>query len=171
MRFSVALLAVAAVLTWRPAAAINKCTEPDGRVVFQDAPCAGKGERLDIRPGAGVAPRAQASSSPPAATESQRLEGIIAASQRSRRSRDLRERLLPEAEVARTSHREACETKQRDLAAQQYAYRQNLYGKTHAAQIASEMAATAALCDTKDRELKEAVDALTSECAALACRS
>ncbi len=104
-------------------------------------------------------------------TEAQRLEGVIAASQRSRRAKELRERVLPEAEQARVAHRAACEQKQKDLAAQQYAYRQNLYGKTHAAQIASEMAAAAAICETRDRELKEAVDALEKECAALQCRA
>ena len=42
--------AAAALLTLAvsPAWAINKCTGPDGAVVFQDAPCAGKGEALRI---------------------------------------------------------------------------------------------------------------------------
>ncbi len=82
----------------------------------------------------------------------------------------MRETYLPQAEEARVSHRTACARKQTDLAAQQYAYQQNLYGKTHAAQIASEMAATAALCETKDRELKEITDALLKECASLSWR-
>lgn len=36
-----------------PAWAINKCTGDDGRPVYQDAPCAGKGEVLKIRPTGG----------------------------------------------------------------------------------------------------------------------
>ncbi len=32
-----------------PAWAINKCAAPDGKMVFQDAPCAGEGETLDVR--------------------------------------------------------------------------------------------------------------------------
>ncbi len=36
-----------------PAWAINKCTGADGKVAFQDAPCAGKGEKLDVRPASG----------------------------------------------------------------------------------------------------------------------
>ena len=36
--------------------AINKCTGPDGKMVFQDMPCAGKGERIDVRPASGNAP-------------------------------------------------------------------------------------------------------------------
>ena len=36
-----------------PSWAVNKCTGADGKVVFQDAPCAGKGEKLDVRPASG----------------------------------------------------------------------------------------------------------------------
>ncbi|MEJ8837737.1 DUF4124 domain-containing protein [Ramlibacter sp. AN1133] len=170
---ALALLAAGAAFC-APANAINKCTGPEGKVTFQDAPCAaGKAETIDVHPSSGVAPRTP--SAPAAAgsaprSEAARLEGIIAASQRSRRSQDLRERVLPDAERTLQQHRHSCEAKQKDLQSQQYAYTQNLYGKTHAAQIASEMAAAAALCDTKDRELKEAVDTLTKECATLRCR-
>lgn len=38
-----------------PAWAINKCTGPDGKVVFQDLPCAGRGEAIDVRPSRGAA--------------------------------------------------------------------------------------------------------------------
>ena len=38
------LLAVACT----QAAAVNKCTGPDGKVVFQDAPCEGKGETVKV---------------------------------------------------------------------------------------------------------------------------
>ena len=47
----------AALLAAAPAWAINKCTGADGKVVFQDAPCAGKGETLDVRPASGHAAR------------------------------------------------------------------------------------------------------------------
>ena len=33
-----------------PAWAINKCTDADGKVSFQDAPCAGQGETIEVRP-------------------------------------------------------------------------------------------------------------------------
>jgi hypothetical protein len=36
-----------------PAWAVNKCTAPDGKVQFQDAPCAGKGEAITVRPASG----------------------------------------------------------------------------------------------------------------------
>jgi hypothetical protein len=169
-------LVCAGMFIAQPAAAINKCTGSDGKVTFQDAPCsAGRSETIEAKPASGRAPAAATASSPPysassAPTEAARLEGIVAASQKSRRVLDLRERLLPDAERALSQHRLACAEKQKTLAANQYAYAQNLYGKTHAAQIASEMAATAAVCDTKDRELKELVDGFGKECVALRCR-
>lgn len=78
--------------------------------------------------------------------------------------------VLPIAEAALNGYRASCDQKQASLASSQYSYEQNLYGKLHAAQMASEMAAAAAVCDTKERQLKESVDALTAECAALRCR-
>ncbi|MDZ7865381.1 DUF4124 domain-containing protein [Acidovorax sp.] len=33
-----------------PAWAINKCTDANGKVSFQDAPCVGQGEKIDVRP-------------------------------------------------------------------------------------------------------------------------
>ena len=33
-----------------PAWAINKCTDANGKVSFQDAPCVGEGEKIDVRP-------------------------------------------------------------------------------------------------------------------------
>ena len=49
--------------------AVNKCTGPDGKVAFQDAPCAGKGERLEVRPASGHAAAAAAAPSAPAAAQ------------------------------------------------------------------------------------------------------
>lgn len=48
-------LALAALAA--PAWAIHKCVGPDGRAVFQDAPCAdGRGQRIEVRPASGHAP-------------------------------------------------------------------------------------------------------------------
>lgn len=38
-----------------PAWAINRCTGADGKTVFQDAPCTGKGEKIEVRPASGNA--------------------------------------------------------------------------------------------------------------------
>lgn len=47
---------MAALMVCAPSWAVNKCTGPDGKVSFQDAPCAGKGEALTVRPSGGDAP-------------------------------------------------------------------------------------------------------------------
>ena len=61
----------AALLMAAPVWAINKCKTPEGKTVFQDAPCAGQGEKIEVRPASGYAVRApvSAASAPaPAAT-------------------------------------------------------------------------------------------------------
>lgn len=179
---ALALCAVAA-----PSWAINKCINEWGRPVFQDAPCPqGRGGAIEVRPAAGPAlapppapPRAGASqaaaaasaSAPAPMTEAQRIEAQIAQSQRERRRRDLQERIVPVAESQLLEHRAACKARQEALERSQHAYVQNLWGKTHSAQMASEMAANAAMCDTKERELKEALDVARRECVQLGgCR-
>ncbi len=45
----IAILWAALLLPFLPAWAVNKCTGADGKVAFQDAPCMGRGETLNIR--------------------------------------------------------------------------------------------------------------------------
>jgi hypothetical protein len=50
------LSAVVMAALSNPTWAVNKCTMPDGKVAFQDAPCTGgKGEALTVRPASGDA--------------------------------------------------------------------------------------------------------------------
>ena len=50
-----AMFLIAALLV-APAWAVNKCTGPDGKVAFQDAPCVGKGEKIEVLPASGGTP-------------------------------------------------------------------------------------------------------------------
>lgn len=146
--------------------AINKCTGPDGAVVFQDAPCAGKGEALNVRPASGSAkgqPPAAAGEAP-RQSNAQRMEEQVAASQKERRLRELVQREVPGAEMAIYAHTKACKEEQARLEQAKGYYVQNLYGKTDAAQRAAEQAAAAARCDTKDRELRERFAETKAEC-------
>lgn len=168
-RWLLLLVCLAASQAW----AVNKCVGPTGKVSFQDAPCPGKGETLTVRPAAGASP-AQAAGAAAAdgaapMTEAQRLNKLADDSQRERRRRDLLNRIIPGARASLDQHRYQCKETQARLEAQKYKYVQNLYGKTHAAQVSSEMAAAAAACDTRDRELKEQLEAVEQECAALGC--
>jgi hypothetical protein len=92
-----------------------------GAVMIQSAPAAAAPRVLPAPPDApGVSKPAGPKS------EAQRLEGLIADSQRDRRKRDLRDRILPEAEASLVKHTADCEKRQSELAASQYAYRQNV---------------------------------------------
>jgi hypothetical protein len=168
MRTQAALIALTC-LAVSPAWAVNKCTGADGAVVFQDAPCAGKGEALTVRPASGIAK--EKASAPgeagPKKSDAQRIEEQVAASQKERRLRDLEQREVPRADAAIWAHLQACKDEQAQLEAAKGRYVQNLYGKTDAAQRASEQAAAAARCDTKDRELRARHEALRIECARL----
>ncbi len=92
-----------------PAAqAVNRCEGPNGGVVFQDAPCAGRGEEITIRPSRGkvkepdplqaspsVEGTPSASGSGNGMTTAQRINAQVAESQRQRRLAELKERLIP----------------------------------------------------------------------------
>lgn len=158
-------IAAALAIGCGSAAAINKCTDPDGSIVFQDAPCAGKGESIRVRPAAGTGvPGVQDASSKPVASEAQRLEANIAKSQKERRLRELQEREVPRAEAAVQNNLAACQRQQEEFEAMKYRYVQNLYGKTDAAQTAAEQAAAATRCELKDRELRATVERVKREC-------
>lgn len=48
-----AIFLSAALSAAAPAWAVYKCTGPDGKTVFQDAPCVGKGGQIEVRPASG----------------------------------------------------------------------------------------------------------------------
>lgn len=76
-------LIFASLLASAPAWAINKCTGGDGKYVFQDAPCTGKGEKIEVRPASGVgraaSPSASASPAMPAQADSVAPPALVAA--------------------------------------------------------------------------------------------
>ncbi|MCC2673344.1 MAG: hypothetical protein K0R58_291 [Ramlibacter sp.] len=148
-----------------PALAVNKCTAADGRVTYQDAPCAGgKSQAVDVSPPV-AGEKVQPSS------EAERIEGVIAASQRSRRALELRERLLPDAEAAVQKNQAACDTRVRELSEQRAALGQNRFNRGAAQEMTLELRSATASCRARDRELKANLQSLARECASLRCRS
>ena len=161
LRVATLLLAMAAS---GPAFAVNKCTAPDGRVTYQDAPCVGgKSREVDVSP-----PVAGEKVQP--SPEAERIEGVIAASQRSRRALELKERLLPDAELAVQKHQAACDARVRELTEQRAALGQNRFTRGQAQETALELRSAAASCRARDRELKANLQSLPRECANLRCR-
>lgn len=127
------ILALSAALVLTPAWSINRCTGADGKVVFQDAPCSGKGQRIDVRPSRGAAPSSSASPesasvSPTQAAPARKKEGAFGESWQRRTY--LENRGLPDARAAVDHHLRKCAEQQRELASRKSRANNNLAGAT-----------------------------------------
>ena len=146
-----------------PAWAINKCTGADGKVVFQDAPCAdGKGGKIDVRPASGASVAQDASlteTAPTRATMSK--EGAFGETWQRRTF--LENRGIADARSSLRSHQQRCADKQRELAARKNYSSNNLAGATWEQSISTEMQAVATICDSQSRELRAQLDGLEKE--------
>lgn len=161
MKIKLALLA-AALAVGTPAWAINKCTGPDGKTVFQDAPCAGKGEKIDVRPASGSAASPPPATAPaPGARQAVAKEGAFGESWQRRTY--LENRGIADARGAIVAHQNQCDAKQKELAAKKGQARNNLAGATWEQSISTEMQAAATLCDSKQRDLRAQLESLEKE--------
>lgn len=172
MKQSILIFAVLLAISGQ-ALAINKCVGPDGKPVFQDAPCAGRGEAIVVKPSRGSSPAQPATAQQQPApgvqggapmTEAQRIESQIAQSQKERRKIELEARLVPEAYQAIGRHRAQCEAELRNLQNKKQLANNNLAGATWEGSISSEMTAIATRCDTRNRELTADYDRIRGEC-------
>jgi hypothetical protein len=173
MRVKFTAAAVLLPFLCAPVWAINKCTAPDGKVSFQDAPCnVGTGGHIDVRPASGSAPPPAGDSIAPGAgtphrTEAQRLEGVLAKSQAYRRRVELESLLVPNAQAALNQTRARCDAELQTLHARKSRANNNLAGATWEASLSQEMQAVSLRCDTQQRELKDDFEALRKECTGL----
>lgn len=166
IRLLLSLVAVAACASAQ--AQIYKCPDASGRTVIQQMPCM-DGVELDVRPASGASRAATPHTAAPQGdgtpmTAAERINAATDASQRERRRRNLEQIQVPRARDAIFDHRDQCARKVERLEDDQYRYVQNMYGKTHAAQRASERAALSAQCDTENRALVADYEALLAEC-------
>lgn len=163
--FKLLPFAFIALLAPAEAWAINKCTGADGKVVFQDAPCSGRGETLDIRPATGPAPSNTSTTNAAGTATSTTKEGVFGESWQRRTY--LENRGIPDAQAAISKHKLSCEQKQAELRAKQGTANNNLAGATFLQSIAAEMQAAATTCDTRARELSTELDTMKKELADL----
>lgn len=163
--FKLLPLAFLALLAPAEAWAINKCTGADGKVVFQDAPCSGRGETLNIRPATGPSPAGTSTATTSTQPASASKEGAFGESWQRRTY--LENRGLPDAQAAINRHKLTCEQKQAELRAKQGTANNNLAGATYLQSIAAEMQASATMCDTRSRELNTELDNMKKELADL----
>jgi hypothetical protein len=168
------LTAALALAICGPAGAVNKCTGADGRVLFQDAPCSGKGESLNVRPARGAAPAAAPATAPAdgsaagaTRTEAQRLEGLISESQRLRKVQEYELRIVPGAQSAIANQRRQCDAQLQALKDKKRLANDNLAGATWESSISTEMTAVATRCDTYAAELRADLETRRKECQAL----
>lgn len=158
-----------ALLGTVPAWAVNKCTGPDGRVSFQDAPCTGQGGAIDVKPASGFsapsAPAAAAPQSAPApqaaAAASGKKEGAFGATWQRRTF--LEDRGLPDARASVDNHQRNCANQQAAIASKKALANNNLAGATYMQSVSAEMQAAAATCDSKARELRANLESLERE--------
>ena len=151
-----------------PSWAVNKCVGADGRVSFQDAPCAGAGGAIVVRPASGAAPRVQPAPAPAqgdtgndAARPAPRKEGAFG--ERWQRRTYLENRGVPDAIAELEGLKRECRRKLDELEARKDGANNNLAGATWEQSISAEMQAHATLCDMRQRELLAHRDRLEQE--------
>lgn len=162
----VRIAVIAVVMASNHAWAINKCTGTDGKVVYQDAPCAGRGEAIDVRPSRGhtSATQSTAVTAPTAtqnATAPTKKEGAFGASWQRRTY--LENRGIADARAAIDGHQRSCAAKQAELVRRKGYANNNLAGATWEQSISAEMQAAATMCDSRARELRAELESLQKE--------
>ena len=165
VRARVVALAAAALAGLPGAAvAVNKCVSGDGRVSYQEAPCAGRGGAIDVRPASGAAPLG-VDLPDGGASQVKKKEGAFGA--RWQRRTFLEHRGVPDAIAEVDATRRACESKMRALEADKLYANNNLAGATYMQSLSAQMQAEAVMCDTRMREVAARRQELEAELRAL----
>lgn len=161
-------IAMLAMTVSMPAAAINKCIGADGKAVYQDAPCSGRGEAITVRPASGhrAAPTPAPAAPPsdvaaPSTQGAAKKEGAFGAEWQRRTF--LENRGVPDARAAIEAHRRDCTSQQSALASKKQRSANNLAGATWEQSISAEMQAAATICDGRARDLRANLDAMEKE--------
>lgn len=140
-----------------PAWAINKCTDANGKVSFQDAPCTGQGEKIEVRPAV-----QEATPVPPPPSIAK--EGAFGASWQ--RKHYLQSQAVPQARAAIERNQRECAA-QPDVAAHAGPLRRgNLPSGSMFAQERGESdASSKAACNARTEELRRQLKSLEEELA------
>lgn len=153
------------LLASSPAWAIHKCIGPDGRVSFQDAPCPGQGEQIELPAPNGPLPGA----TPPAAAPTGKKTNIFGEDWQRRTY--LENRGVPEARADIDRHLAQCAAQQKALASQRGAAASNDVAEaTRQQAISAEMQAAATACQTRATDLREELRTLEQELRELRAR-
>lgn len=164
--------AATACLIALPTWAVNKCTGPDGRVTFQELPCQGAGEKLNVRPATGSAVASPAtvasgfenSAGERPTTELERLKQSNIKSENERKRREIEGFTLPNAYANLEKHQVACEREYRALQSDKRYAKNNLAGATWEQSLSQEMAALTSKCDMQSRQLTSNIEEIRKQC-------
>ena len=139
-----------------PAWAINKCTDAKGKVSFQEAPCPGEGERIEVRP----AMPAPAVAPPPRNTTKQGPFG-----ESFRRKHDLETQAIPQARAALARNQRECAAAPAEAVAHAGPLRRgNLpQGSQFVQEQEAASAKDKAACEARSEELRKQLQALEKE--------
>ena len=142
-----------------PAWAVNKCTGTDGKVSFQDAPCPGRGEKIDVQP-------AMQGATPIAPTPSTGKEGAFGATWQ--RKNYLQTQGVPQARAAVERNQRECTAQPAEAVATAGPLRKSIAeGNQFAQELAAAAAKDKAACEARTEELREQLRALEKELSAL----
>lgn len=142
-----------------PAWGINKCTGADGKVSFQDAPCVGDGEKIEVRP-------AMQGATPIPPSPSATQEGAFGPSWQ--RKNYLRSQGIPQARAAIERNQRECAAapQQQEGVAQTGPLRRSLGAGSMFAQERADGAAKAkAACEERTQGLRKQLKSLEEELA------
>lgn len=155
--FSCIACALAVGCLTAPAWAVNKCTDAAGKVSFQDAPCPGRGEQVDVRP-------AMEGATPIAPPPSTGKEGAFGPTWQ--RKNQLQTQAIPQARAAVSRQQQECAAQPQQAVAHAGPLRSTLAAGTQFAQErAAAQAQDKAACETRLQELREQLQALEKELA------
>ncbi len=146
-----------------PALAIYRCQAPNGMISFQDQRCP-EGSREQTVDMPAPPPLVNGADDGQRAQQIQRNQE---SSTRALRKTQLESTLLPAAQSALASHRQACEQELATLRTRREGTSGRFPGQQQSMDDA--VADAQARCDRQGRELADRVETLRSECAALQC--
>lgn len=157
MKIVRSLLCALPLAFWGPAWAIHKCTDAGGKVSFQDAPCVGEGEEIQVRPAMEGATPTQPppSSAPP-------KEGPFGATWQ--RKQYLQTQGLPQARAALEKHERECGAPPAEAVARTAPLRLTLgSGSQYAQEQEGAAAKQKADCEARAQDLRNKVRVLEDE--------
>lgn len=171
MKKEITALAVVCLLS-SPAWAVNKCSGPGGRIVFQDLPCQGSGETLNIRPASGRDAPQQAAAQPSGdgfaadkpTSELERLKQSNTRMENERKRQEIELVVLPNAYADLNNHLARCEREYRALQATKQSANNNLAGATWEQSLSQEMSALTTKCDMQSRQINNNIEEIKKQC-------